>query len=54
MGLVTGISDRMLALELGSIIAEGTPDEVIRDPQVVSSYLGGDISVIQRSGAVTS
>jgi branched-chain amino acid transport system ATP-binding protein len=54
MGLVTSISDRMLALELGSIIAEGTPDEVIRDPQVVSSYLGGDLAVIQRSGTVAS
>ena len=52
MGLVTSISDRMLALELGGIIAEGSPDEVIRDPQVVESYLGGDLSTIQRSGTV--
>jgi branched-chain amino acid transport system ATP-binding protein len=50
MGLVMGISDRMLALELGSVITEGTPEEVVADPQVVSSYLGGDISTIQRSG----
>ncbi|MDX6661093.1 MAG: hypothetical protein QOJ55_1915, partial [Solirubrobacteraceae bacterium] len=52
MGLVTGISDRMLALELGSIIAEGSPAAVIADPTVVSSYLGGDLAVIQRSGTV--
>ena len=52
MGLVTGISDRMLALELGGVIAEGTPAAVIADPRVVSSYLGGDLAVIQRSGAV--
>jgi ABC-type branched-subunit amino acid transport system ATPase component/sugar phosphate permease len=51
MGLVTGISDRMLALELGAVIAEGAPSDVIRDPQVVSSYLGGDLAAIQRSGA---
>jgi ABC-type branched-subunit amino acid transport system ATPase component len=50
MGLVMGISDRMLALELGRVITEGTPEEVVADPQVVSSYLGGDISTIQRSG----
>jgi branched-chain amino acid transport system ATP-binding protein len=50
MGLVMSISDRMLALELGRVITEGTPEEVVADPQVVSSYLGGDISTIQRSG----
>jgi branched-chain amino acid transport system ATP-binding protein len=52
MLLVKTISNRMLALDLGSIIAEGAPDEVTNDARVVTSYLGGDISVIQRSGAV--
>ena len=51
MPLITSVSDRMIALELGAIVTVGTPDEVINDPQVVASYLGGDISVIQRSGA---
>ena len=51
MPLITSVSDRMLALELGAVIAEGTPDEVIADPQVVSSYLGGDVATINRSGA---
>ena len=51
MPLITAISDRMIALELGHPIAEGIPGDVIRDPQVVSSYLGGDLSVINRSGA---
>ena len=51
MTLITSISDRMLALELGQVITEGRPDDVIRDPRVVSSYLGGDIATIQRSGA---
>ena len=50
MPLITGISDRMIALELGHPIVEGTPEEVIRNPQVVSSYLGGDMAVINRSG----
>ena len=50
MPLITTVSDRMIALELGRIIAEGTPAEVTSDPQVVSSYLGGDIDVINRSG----
>jgi branched-chain amino acid transport system ATP-binding protein len=51
MPLITAVSDRMIALELGRPIAEGTPQQVIADPAVVSSYLGGDISAINRSGA---
>jgi hypothetical protein len=50
MPLITSISDRMVALELGHPIVEGAPAEVIRDPQVVESYLGGDIAAINRSG----
>lgn len=53
MPLITGIADRLVALELGRVIATGTPDEVINDPAVIASYLGTDteVSVIQRSGA---
>jgi branched-chain amino acid transport system ATP-binding protein len=51
MPLITSISDRMIALELGHPIVEGTPEEVIHDPRVVSSYLGGDLATINRSGA---
>ncbi|HET6810260.1 MAG TPA: MFS transporter [Acidimicrobiales bacterium] len=50
MPLVTAIADTMLALELGRVIAEGTPQEVVNHPQVVASYLGADESVIARSG----
>ena len=50
MPLITSVSNRIVALELGHPIAEGTPEEVVRDPQVVASYLGGDMSVINRSG----
>jgi ABC-type glutathione transport system ATPase component len=51
MPLITSISDRMIALELGRPIVEGTPEEVTTDPTVVSSYLGGDMATINRSGA---
>jgi branched-chain amino acid transport system ATP-binding protein len=51
MPLITSISDRIIALELGHPIAEGTPDEVIHDPRVVASYLGGDLATINRSGS---
>ena len=44
----------MIALELGHPIIDGSPDEVIRNPQVVSSYLGGDLATINRSGATAT
>ena len=49
MPLVMSISDRVYCLESGSVIAEGTPDEVRHDPLVVASYLGTDERAIQRS-----
>ncbi len=53
MPLITSVSDEMIALELGAVVVRGTPSEVISNPRVVSSYLGGDIDVINRSGAST-
>jgi branched-chain amino acid transport system ATP-binding protein len=50
MPLITNVSDRMIALELGHPIVEGSPQEVISHPRVIESYLGGDPSVINRSG----
>ena len=41
MGLVLTISDRIVVLEFGKVIAAGPPDEVRRDPLVVKAYLGG-------------
>ena len=44
----------MVALELGAVIAEGTPAEVLDHPGVVESYLGTDAAAINRSGAATA
>ena len=41
----------MIALDLGRVVAEGTPAEVIEHPAVVASYLGTDEAAITRSGA---
>ena len=37
---VVGLSDRILVLNFGESIAEGRPEEVLRDPAVVAAYFG--------------
>jgi ABC-type branched-subunit amino acid transport system ATPase component len=52
MPLIMGMADRIVALESGRPIAEGTPAEIQRHPQVIASYLGTTAETIHRSGAV--
>ena len=40
MGVVMDLCQRVVALSFGEKIAEGTPDQIQRDPEVVRAYLG--------------
>lgn len=40
MAALMSVSDRVLVLDQGKLIAEGTPEEVTRNPDVIKAYLG--------------
>jgi branched-chain amino acid transport system ATP-binding protein len=47
MNLIMDISDRILALNYGEKIAEGLPEEIQKDPEVLKAYLGEEERVAQ-------
>jgi ABC-type branched-subunit amino acid transport system ATPase component/MFS family permease len=54
MPLISEVSDELLAMDQGRVVLRGTPDTVLNDERVISSYLGTSENVIERSGLTGS
>jgi branched-chain amino acid transport system ATP-binding protein len=52
MPLLTSLADEVVALDLGRVVMQGRPNEVVNDPRVVTAYLGSGQDAVARSGAL--
>lgn len=51
MQVISSLSDEVVCMHLGAVIARGTPKAVLDDPHVISAYLGFDEVAVRRSGS---
>ncbi|HEX2382778.1 MAG TPA: ABC transporter ATP-binding protein [Acidimicrobiales bacterium] len=51
MGLVLGICDRVIVLDFGRVIAQGAPEEIRSNADVIAAYLGDDVAAAAPGGA---
>jgi ABC-type uncharacterized transport system ATPase subunit len=48
--LIKSLSDELVCMHLGAVIARGTPEDVLSNDDVIAAYLGFDDVAVQRSG----
>jgi branched-chain amino acid transport system ATP-binding protein len=52
MPLITAVSDELIALDLGQVLTRGSATDVLNDPRVIESYLGGTEADMQAAGSI--
>lgn len=52
LGLVTSVASRLVAMDQGRVVADGSADDVLNHPEVVAAYLGTGTTARNRSGAL--
>ena len=54
VALLSGLCDRLVAMETGAVVVDGPPAAVLADERVIATYLGTDRVAIERSGVAGS
>ena len=52
MPLISAISDELIAMVTGSVVAQGSAEEVLNNPVVIDAFLGGSEAAVRRSGSL--